>query len=230
MLKQEYYQLITSLPSLQGKINSEFNHISRINFYKRLEELKPSDLQMIHDLEDFLIWEKKTLEGCCDNEFKQKVLELEKTYKNKTFQSILEFTTRKRIAIGLFRKRKNGEETAPSEEETWALSEIHHNIKNRWGDIDFGLKNIDKSLAGFDKLIQTDKSLELEKQLLQTAWDFCNRISSGHYFDIDYLLIYAVKRNAVDRWTIVHEPQNVTEKFNILAQEALNGGNKEEDI
>jgi hypothetical protein len=42
--------------------------------------------------------------------------------------------------------------------------------------------------------------LEAEKMLDQERWRFLDEISFGHYFDIDFLVIYALKLRILERW------------------------------
>ncbi|MDD5477305.1 MAG: DUF2764 family protein [Candidatus Omnitrophica bacterium] len=42
--------------------------------------------------------------------------------------------------------------------------------------------------------------LEAEKILDQERWDFLEQLSFGHYFDFDFLLIYALKLKILERW------------------------------
>lgn len=42
--------------------------------------------------------------------------------------------------------------------------------------------------------------LEAEKILDQERWNFLESLSFGHYFDFDYLLIYALKLKILERW------------------------------
>ena len=42
--------------------------------------------------------------------------------------------------------------------------------------------------------------LEAEKILDQARWEFLETLSFGHYFDIDYLLIYVLKLKILERW------------------------------
>ena len=227
MIKKGYYQLITSLPMLQGKLHTDFDHMSRIGFDKHLAILKPEDLQMVKDLEDFILWERNVLGDVNDEGFKEKVLELQKKYSNKTFLEIVKIVTQRRLLLGLLRKRKSGLQAAPPADEVWIFPEIQYNIEHKWDQPDFGLKYIGKNLAGFDQLLKEDEALEMEKQILQLTWDYCDKISHGHYFDIDFILIYAIRRSIVERWEIAHNPQDITEKFNELAMEAINGSEEE---
>lgn len=228
MTGQNYYEIITSLPLLQGKLDSNFDHISRISFEKKLLLLKDDDLAMIKELQDFLIWERKSMESSSDKKFKGKVIVLQSKYKNTTFQSIIQFAMQRRLLIGLLRKRISGLKEAPLSEELWAFPEIEYNIKNYWDKIDFGLKHLGKNLEGFDTFLREDESLEMEKQILQLTWDYCDKTSEEHYFDIDFLLIYAIRRSIVDRWEIATTPQDIKEKFNKLAMEAINGSEEED--
>lgn len=42
--------------------------------------------------------------------------------------------------------------------------------------------------------------LESEKILDQERWNFLDQLSFGHYFDFDFLLIYALKLKILERW------------------------------
>jgi len=42
--------------------------------------------------------------------------------------------------------------------------------------------------------------LEAEKILDQERWNFLEQLSFGHYFDFDFLLIYALKLKILERW------------------------------
>jgi len=42
--------------------------------------------------------------------------------------------------------------------------------------------------------------LEAEKILDQGRWNFLENLSIGHYFDFDYLLVYALKLKILERW------------------------------
>lgn len=42
--------------------------------------------------------------------------------------------------------------------------------------------------------------LEAEKILDKERWDFLDNLSFGHYFDFDFLLVYALKLKILERW------------------------------
>ena len=42
--------------------------------------------------------------------------------------------------------------------------------------------------------------LEAEKMLDQSRWDFLESLGFGHYFDLDFLIIYAYKLFILQRW------------------------------
>ncbi len=58
--------------------------------------------------------------------------------------------------------------------------------------------------------------LEAEKILDQERWDFLEQLSFGHYFDFDFLLIYALKLKILERWDQV-EKADKQRFFNSLA-------------
>lgn len=46
--------------------------------------------------------------------------------------------------------------------------------------------------------------LESEKLLDQARWDFLEQIRFGHYFDLDYLIIYAHKLLILEKWNRIN--------------------------
>ena len=47
--------------------------------------------------------------------------------------------------------------------------------------------------------------LEAEKILDQARWNFLESLSFGHYFDFDFLLVYLLKLQILERWDKVHK-------------------------
>ncbi len=60
--------------------------------------------------------------------------------------------------------------------------------------------------------------LEAEKILDQERWNFLEGLSFGHYFDFDYLLIYALKLKLLERWEKIQK----ADKQLLFNQEVLN--------
>ena len=47
--------------------------------------------------------------------------------------------------------------------------------------------------------------LEGEKILDQARWDFLESLSFGHYFDFDFLIVYALKLKILERWSRIQD-------------------------
>jgi hypothetical protein len=47
---------------------------------------------------------------------------------------------------------------------------------------------------------RTPSILEAEKVLDQARWQFLNELELGHFFDLDFLIIYALKLLILERW------------------------------
>lgn len=56
--------------------------------------------------------------------------------------------------------------------------------------------------------------VEAEKILDQDRWRFLDELSFGHYFDVDILIIYALKLLILERWDKIH----TTDKAKILEE------------
>lgn len=58
-----------------------------------------------------------------------------------------------------------------------------------------------QSLAALASAAQRNPLLaEAEKMLDQARWNTLEELASGHYFDLDFLIIYAYKLLIVERW------------------------------
>lgn len=59
--------------------------------------------------------------------------------------------------------------------------------------------------------------LEAEKILDQERWNFLESLALGHYFDFDFLLIYALKLKILERWDKIQKADKEN-LFNAAAQ------------
>lgn len=105
----------------------------------------------------------------------------------------------------------------------YAAAQIQPTLK-KWQDFDTGLRNELVKIRCLHKHIASEKYLradgyvpayiihlastvhrtpdilEAEKLLGQGRWYFLDGLSFGHYFDLDFLLIYALKLFILERW------------------------------
>lgn len=105
----------------------------------------------------------------------------------------------------------------------YITTEIHPTLK-KWQDFDTSLRNELVKIRCLHKHIAPEKYLraegyveahiihlatvvhripdliEAEKLLDQERWYFLDALSFGHYFDLDFLLIYALKLFILERW------------------------------
>ncbi len=65
---------------------------------------------------------------------------------------------------------------------------------------------------------RSTSALEAEKILDQARWNFLEALSRGHYFDLDYLLIYGLKLKILERWDIIYK----ADKENLLKAAVAN--------
>jgi len=64
---------------------------------------------------------------------------------------------------------------------------------------------------------RTPSILEAEKFLDQSRWRFLDELAIGHYFDIDYLIIYANKLLILERWERINTLDRVKALEKVLA-------------
>lgn len=110
-----------------------------------------------------------------------------------------------------------------------------HPVLGKWQDFDSDLRNeVAKIRAGRrridpGKFVRRDgpadlyiahaaanvcrnpSVLEAERMLDQERWRFLDELSFGHYFDIDILIIYALKLLILERWERVNSADKAAE-------------------
>lgn len=62
------------------------------------------------------------------------------------------------------------------------------------GYFDFSLRHVAQAAH------RSQSILEAEKVLDAARWEFLDRLAFGHYFDLDYLVVYAHKLLILERW------------------------------
>jgi len=49
--------------------------------------------------------------------------------------------------------------------------------------------------------------LEAEKLLDRTCWQFLSDLAAGHYFDLEYVIVYGLKLKILERHQVYHSPE-----------------------
>ena len=66
------------------------------------------------------------------------------------------------------------------------------------------------SIAGFVQwVVEQDSPLEAEISLERKRWEKLDELVKGHYFDIDYLVIYALKLQILERWERINSGMKI---------------------
>lgn len=60
--------------------------------------------------------------------------------------------------------------------------------------------------------------LDAEEELDETRWKVLDELATGHYFDLEFLIIYALKLRILERWEKIHSADGTA-----LLRQALEG-------
>jgi hypothetical protein len=60
--------------------------------------------------------------------------------------------------------------------------------------------------------------LDAEKALDETRWKALDELATGHYFDLDFLISYALKLRILERWEKIQGAEGT-----VLLHQALQG-------
>ena len=77
---------------------------------------------------------------------------------------------------------------------------------------------VDPFMASFTQwVINQDSPLEAEISLDRFRWEKLDDLGRGHYFDIDYLVVYALKLRILERWENINSNDGMQALQNLVA-------------
>lgn len=195
----KYTMLLSSLPLRPPNLlTAQQTPVSRIQLDKRLALLDDSDAQDLSLIEALLHWNRITDQ---EDEFIVKHDKAKLESINNTFiKEIVLWRLELRTIMSALRKRRASEDkSAPPVFHgfgKWPGLIIKH-----WHEKDFGIGHLLPWIHDANSFIEQDKTLELEKMLLNLVWRHYARIGSSHYFDFPAVVIYVLRWDVINRWS-----------------------------
>ena len=210
--------LISSLPAHKNDLFDE-KHIplSRIQLNKRLSLLDEKDTADLLKVEQLLHWSH--IEKDIDQDFVNDTIQSIDTLNNTFIENIIIWRLELRILLAALRMRHQGQKIAPTKK-IFGFDYWYFIITKYWHEPDFGLSKQLPWLAEANALLVANKSLQLEKFLFTVVWDHYHRLSLGHYFNFEAVIIYVLRWDIVYRWTH-YDKELARQKFNNLIDNEL---------
>ena len=213
-----YVMLITSLPYHGPLFGAHQTPLSRLRLNHRLRILDETDRQALRDLSSVLEWIHQSM-SVTNAELIAGARRFEETWGEGFLTDIMRFRMELRTLYTALRRRRRGESTAPAGL-PWGYGRWVRHIERYWNEPGFRLQQVYPWINEAERLIETRDSLSLERLLLGIVWDYLTRISVGHEFDFEAVVIYVLRWDLIARWSS-YDGARAVRRFNQLVDTGL---------
>ncbi|QPK65496.1 DUF2764 family protein [Methylomonas sp. LL1] len=209
----KYTLLLTSLPLQPADLfYTKILPISRIQLDKRLVLLSPEDAADLARIEALLHWSKMH-EWDDASIVKNGLADLE-LIRDDFLRSLVLWRLELRTILTALRRRHAGESLAANQPFYGFGDKIQY-IRRNWRKADFGMGQTLPWINQAQQLISANKTLELDKLMLDLNWKYYARLSNGHYFDFPAVVLYVLRWYLINRW-VSYDGDRALLRFNEL--------------
>jgi hypothetical protein len=213
-----YVMLITSLPFHGPLFGARQTPLSRLRLIYRLKILDETDAQALGDLSSVLEWIHQSM-IVTDAELIARAKRFEETWGEGFLVDIMRFRMELRTLYTALRRRRRGETTPPAGQ-PWGYGRWVRHIERYWNEPGFRLQQVYPWVNEAERLIEVRDSLGLERLLLGIVWDYLTRLSVGHEFDFEAVVIYVMRWDLIARWSS-YDSARAVQRFDNLVDTGL---------
>ncbi len=213
-----YVMLITSLPFHGPLFGARQTPLSRRRLNLRLRILEEADAQALQDLSSVLEWIHQSM-NVTDAELVERSERLAAAWGECFLTDILRFRMEMRTLYTALRRRRRGE-TSPPPVRRWGFGRWVRHIERYWNEPGFRLQRVYPWINQAERMIEARDSLALERLLLGVIWDYLTRISVGHEFDFEAVVIYVLRWDLIARWSS-YDGERAVRRFDRLVDAGM---------
>jgi hypothetical protein len=217
MKRRFYYTLAVSLPALPHFDQAERLPVTREQLQRRLKMLEEGDAEILEEIESYLFWREQPKKECNEEIIKQYRLLMEKEMPLDLQEFILFFMSERTVLVALRRKLRGF--AAPKPGEAWGVGRWVQHIEKNWEDPHFGLAAVYPWIVKVRELLYAGETLELERLILNYAWQKLDRLAAGKDFEFAFVVAYLIKWNIIHYW-LSFNPEAARVRFEELVSEA----------
>ncbi len=210
--------LITSLPYHGPLFGAHQTPLSRLRLNQRLRILDDEDAQAIRDLSSVLHWIHQDMQ-VTDAQLLERARRFDLAWGEGFLGDLLRFRMELRTVYTALRRRRRGE-TSPPGGQPWGYGRWVRHIERYWNEPGFRLQRVYPWVNEAERLIERRDSLGLERLLLGIVWDHLTRISEGHVFDFEAVVIYVQRWDLIARWSS-YDGDRAVQRFERLVDAGL---------
>ena len=193
-----YVMLITSLPFHGPLFGAHHTPLSRLRLEQRLRVLEPEDAHTLRRLTEILDFIHHSMD-VTDPELVRRTLALEAELPSEFLRELLRFRMEMRNLLAAQRWRRWGEARPPGP--GWGYGRWVAQIERYWQEPGFRLERVFPWVSESERLLRSDDSLGLERLNLSVNWAHLDRMSEGHWFDFEAVVLYVLRWDLIARWT-----------------------------
>jgi hypothetical protein len=218
--QDRYLTLLTSLPAHGPLFGAKQTPLSRLRLGKRLDWLEPDDAQDLARLAALTSWHSQRFDMDDEDvvrDAEQGIAQIQNAFT----RALVVWRLELRTVVAALRRRRAGE-PAPSGRRKWGFGRWVPHIARHWSEPHFRLERVYPWLPEAKRLMDDGDPLGLERLLLGAVWTHLERISAGHEFDFEAVVVYVTRWDLVARWTHYDADAALT-RFDALLETALEG-------
>lgn len=198
-MRDRYVMLMASLPALGPLLGSPTPAISATRLKDRLRLLAPSDRATLEAMRAATTWGHRDL-GESDADFLAGLDRALELVESPTLRAAVRDRMELRTLVAALRRRHAGL-PAPAAGELWGFGRFLDTIRANWTRPDFGLARRFPWITAARASLESGDPADLERILLQAAWNSAGRYAQNHFFDFEAVACYVIRWSLADRWS-----------------------------
>ena len=196
----KYITLMSSLPSLGKLFEATQTPISYLKLESRLKLLETKDRETLRQIANLVAWSEQPLTRT-DSQFVKEANHFLEKVDNSTVREIVAHRLNLRTIVTALRRRYRGENEPPIGQ-IWGVGDWVGFIERHWNEPEFHLAAIFPWVVEANRLLNANDLVGLERLQFAINWQMLDRIGEGHYFDFEAVIIYLMRWNLIERWTL----------------------------
>jgi len=215
-----YAMLLASLPDHGPLFGAHQPPLSRLRLDERLGLLDEEDARCLRKLRALTEWAAQD-RGRSDEEIARAAADQLPRLAHPFAHELAAWRLEMRTLVCALRRRARGEE--PPSGRHWGHGRWLAHLQRHWSEPAFRLERAFPWLPEAARLLARGDALGLERLLLGAVWEHLGRVSEGHFFDFEAVILYVLRWDLIDRWTRYDRDQALA-RFDALSSAALEAG------
>lgn len=214
----KYAMLMASLPKHPVDLfSAKHATLSSIQLQRRLALLDAQDAADLARIESILHWSEHLIKS--DAEAVARGEALLAQIHNDFLREVIVWRLEQRTVLAALRRRQMGL-PRPQQGSRWGFGKWLPYIESHWENPDFGLGRYISWPMHMQELLAANKTLELEKLVLNLIWKHYARQKHNHHFDFEAVVIYVFRWDIINRWLHYSKPKALV-RFDELVSAGL---------